>query len=104
MRENSHCVANLLVDPRTGGILHVSLTTGFFCGYTSERLRKMNVADLFLQPITDILKKLEGSDYLKEISLDATLSSGDTCATRAYASLSSGRSDALFLSVFEGRG
>lgn len=104
MRGRGQRIANLLVDSRTGCILHVSLTAALFCGYTPERLRKMNVADLFRLPVSNILRQLEGSGYLKIISLDAALSSGEACTIRAYASYAAGRPDGVFLSVFETEG
>lgn len=91
----------MLVEPEAGTIRHISLTAGVFFGYKPERLRQINVADLFGQPVSDILRKVEGSDYLQIILLDVVLPNGERRTTRAYASHSSERSGALFLSVIE---
>jgi hypothetical protein len=95
-------VINLLIDPQTGGILHVSCSTEDFYGYAVPQLKSMNASEIFTVPVEEIVGKVRSSEYLKVISLGVRLATGLTCDAKAYASfVASGKSETLFLSIFE---
>lgn len=95
-------VINLLIDPQTGGILHVSCSTENFYGYAVQQLKSMNASEIFTAPVGEIVGKARSSEYLKIISLRVRLATGLTCDAKAFASfMASGKSETLFLSIFE---
>jgi len=95
-------ILNLLIDPVSGDIRHATSSRSACCGYPTELLKKMNVAQLFLQPLDSIIEKISRSEYLKVISLPLNLASGETANARVYASfMTIEQQPMLFLCVFE---
>lgn len=95
-------ILNLLIDPVSGDIRHATSSRSACCGYPTELLKKMNIAQLFLQPLDNIIEKISRSEYLKVISLPLNMASGETASARVYASfMTIEQQPMLFLCVFE---
>lgn len=95
-------ILNLLVDPKSGDIRHATSARSLCCGYPTELLKKMNVAQLFLQPLDSIIEKISCSEYLKVISLPLNMASGEAVNARVYASfMTIEQQPMLFLCIFE---
>jgi hypothetical protein len=100
--DNTDNILNLLVDPVNGEIRHATSANSDFCGYQAEQIRKMNVAQLFLQPLEAIIEKISHSEYLKIISLRVCTASGETANAKVYASfMTIENQPMLFLCIFE---
>lgn len=99
---DSDNILNLLVDPDSGDVRHASSSRPVCCGYPVELLKKMNVEQLFLQPLDGIIEKISHSEYLKVISLPLMAASGETITAKVYASfMTIEQQPMLFLCVFE---
>lgn len=95
-------ILNLLIDPVSGDIRHATSSRSVCCGYPTELLKKMNIEQLFLQPLDSIVEKISRSEYLKVISLPLNMASGETASARVYASfMTIEQQPMLFLCVFE---
>jgi len=95
-------ILNLLVDPESGEIRHATSATSDCCGYKTELLKKMNISQLFLQPLNSIIEKISHSEYLKVISLRMSDVSGETVHAKVYASfMTIENQPMLFLCIFE---
>ncbi len=100
--ETSDNILNLLVDPQSGNIRHVTLALSHCCGYQAAQIKGMNVAQLFLQPLNTIIEKISHSEYLKVISLPIRTASGVTVNGKVYASfMTIENQPMLFLCVYE---
>lgn len=79
-------VLNLLVDPDSGNIYHVSSLAKTYFGLTAEQLRGMNFSRIFRQSLEEIVAVVAQAGYLKEVTL--YMHEPVTPATaKAYASL-----------------
>jgi len=95
-------ILNLLVDPESGEIRHATSATSDCCGYKTEQLKKMNISQLFLQPLNTIIEKISHSEYLKVISLRMSGVAGEIAHAKVYASfMTIENQPMLFLCVFE---
>ncbi len=95
-------ILNLLVDPESGEIRHATSATSDCYGYQTEQLKKMNISQLFLQPLDTIIEKISHSEYLKVISLRLSDISGEIVNAKVYASfMTIENQPMLFLCVFE---
>lgn len=93
-------VLNLLVDPESGNIYHVSSLAKTYFGVPSEQLRGMNLSRIFHQPIGDILASVDDGGYLKEVSLQMNESYPFSTA-KAYASMMQiDKRSMLFLCIY----
>ncbi|MBS4096154.1 MAG: hypothetical protein KGZ83_04860 [Sulfuricella sp.] len=79
-------VFNLLVDPESGNIYHVSSLAQTCFGFSPEQLRGMNFSGIFHQPLKEIISDVHHAGYLKEVTLQMHESISPS-ATKAYASL-----------------
>jgi len=99
---NTDNILNLLVDPESGEIKHATSATSDCCGYQTEQLKKMNISQLFLQPLSSIIEKISHSEYLKVISLRVSGELGEIANAKVYASfMTIENQPMLFLCVFE---
>jgi hypothetical protein len=100
--DNTDNILNLLVDPVSGEIRHATSANSDCCGYQAEQIRKMNVSQLFLQPLEAIIEKISHSEYLKVISLRLCTALGEIANAKVYASfMTIENQPMLFLCVFE---
>lgn len=100
--DTSDNILNLLVDPQSGSIRHATLALSHCCGYQAAQLKGMNVAQLFLQPLSSIIEKISHSEYLKVISMPVHTASGETVNAKVYASfMTIENQPMLFLCVYE---
>ncbi len=83
---NPDNVLNLLVEPDSGNIYHVSSLAKSYFGLTAEQLRGMNFSRIFRQPLREIVAVVAQAGYLKEVTLHMHEPVTPATAT-AYASL-----------------
>lgn len=98
---DQNMAVNLLVDPESGEILHVSSGTTDIYGYPMEQVKTMKISDISQLSAREIGEKIGHSEYLQIIPLEIRLASGEILDARAYASLiTANRSESLFLCIF----
>lgn len=92
---------NLLVDPDSGNIHHVSSLAKSHFGLPAEKLRGMAFSRLFRQTVTDIVATIGRADCLKEVTLQMREPFPGASDAKAFAGLMTiDNRVMLFLCVF----
>jgi hypothetical protein len=98
---NPDNVLNLLIDPDSGNIYHVSSLAQNHFGLPAEKLRGMAFSRVFRQTVADIVGVIDKADCLREVTLQMRDESPNVFDAKAFASLMTiDNRVMLFLCVF----